>query len=266
MICLQALQCLVFLKVFSRNVWEWRASSSSGCDSQNGVEKKKERGHNVSFQNLQTQWTRSPDGGAPLCVVWEKQHTNKHRDLESYQPWPFSWDTNCIFFPILFPHRKKKQKTENLIGSFRRSEVEVEQNRSTTEDMLTSAAFSPSVIIPLPSSRFPATSHLMQTLQPCRAQHPPSVCPVLSRIHNFSAPFRRLWMSLKDKRRALRVPISSHSVLLRNMHRVSICPPECQTVRKCDIIAVHCLLSCSSFWAGKQPAESSPCPIEGHKY
>ena len=31
MVCLHTLQCLVFLKVFTRNVWEWRASNSSGC-------------------------------------------------------------------------------------------------------------------------------------------------------------------------------------------------------------------------------------------
>ncbi len=30
-VCLQTLQCLAFLKVFTRNVWEWRASNSSGC-------------------------------------------------------------------------------------------------------------------------------------------------------------------------------------------------------------------------------------------
>lgn len=31
MLCLQTPQCLAFLKVFARNVWEWRTSTSSGC-------------------------------------------------------------------------------------------------------------------------------------------------------------------------------------------------------------------------------------------
>lgn len=35
MVCLQTSQCLVFLKVFTRNVWEWRASNPSGCRQEN---------------------------------------------------------------------------------------------------------------------------------------------------------------------------------------------------------------------------------------
>lgn len=42
MVCLQTLQCLAFLKVFTRNVWEWRASNSSGCSKENNNKRQKE--------------------------------------------------------------------------------------------------------------------------------------------------------------------------------------------------------------------------------
>lgn len=136
----------------------------------------------------------------------EKQHTRTHTNIKIWNRIrhdPLAEIQTSFFFPILFPHRKTKRQI-----SLARSDVqvEVEQNREMTEDLLTSAAFSPPVIIPPPSSRFPATSHLMQNPPAllCSVQHPPSACPVLSPIHNFSAPSCCLWMSLKDKERSLR--------------------------------------------------------------
>lgn len=48
MVCLQTLQCFAFLKVFTRNVWEWRASNSSGCSQENN--NKRQKRWNVSLK------------------------------------------------------------------------------------------------------------------------------------------------------------------------------------------------------------------------
>lgn len=85
MICLQALQCLVFLKVFSRKVWEWIASSSSGCGSQMEKKKKRKTEDNVSFVKSSTGQTVTVITRFEACVLFliKKQHTHKHLDLKS---------------------------------------------------------------------------------------------------------------------------------------------------------------------------------------
>lgn len=57
MVCLQTLQCFAFLKVFTRNVWEWRASNSSGCSQENNNKRQKRR--NVSLKKNVTSFTES---------------------------------------------------------------------------------------------------------------------------------------------------------------------------------------------------------------
>lgn len=51
MISLQTLQCLAFLNVFTRKVWEWRASSSSGCSSERAIKTKEMKCYNCVFND-----------------------------------------------------------------------------------------------------------------------------------------------------------------------------------------------------------------------
>lgn len=62
MVCLQTLQCLAFLKVFTRNVWEWRASNSSGY-SEEKKERKRPQRWDVDVKILWPDGTSMNPGG-----------------------------------------------------------------------------------------------------------------------------------------------------------------------------------------------------------
>lgn len=130
MICLHTLQCLAFLKVFARKVWEWRASSSSGCSSANNNNTRQKR-WNVSVQMLWPNGTSMSPGGvshhAPklntstltviseaspclvqfrrifstFCGLCLKQHGWSTCSQKSKKPWKQRTQSNLLFTLLL---------------------------------------------------------------------------------------------------------------------------------------------------------------------
>lgn len=97
MVCLHALQCLAFLKVFTRNVWEWRASNSSGC--RKTTTKDKRGGMLVSkccdqlgFHWVQVVWLILP---LFKCRCFTKKKKTGSADLNS-------WSALCLIKSVSF--------------------------------------------------------------------------------------------------------------------------------------------------------------------
>lgn len=241
MICLQTLQCLVFLKVFTRKVWEWRASSSSGCKTGKRPKKCLKKGEMLASKSrsLINFWVQ--------VVAVITLFSQKHPRLRWSQFWPFHLLLSPQQLLILWHFQK-----------LRASRTKPREKKG--EDRLTSVVFSPSVILPLPSSLFPVISSCRCLMQlPNSAQHNIrlQLAALVLSIPSYPPLFKPCRRTReKSSSRGL---IYSCSVFLRNLHRVFYLPPWCLTVRKCDIIAVQCLLSWPSFWAGTQPAKQNLC-------
>lgn len=101
MICLQTLQCLAFLNVFTRKVWEWRASSSSGCSSERATKTKE----------MKCYICGGPGGGSSLGSATRASGRSVPNNL-------FAFLTGGRIKPKVFKNKTKKNTSAFLHPDF----------------------------------------------------------------------------------------------------------------------------------------------------